>query len=116
MSFSLPRIAVAGFTAALLALPAGSAHAATAQTAHATPAETAELLFVAGGVRRLERTPSGTVDTVLEQTLQQLYRQEPALAPEDAEAEIRALSDALGAGGAATSPATLAVMPGNQRV
>ena len=113
----LPRIvAAAGASVALFALSGGAAHAATPASAHATPAETAQLLFVAGGVRRLERTPSGTVDTVLEQTLQQLYRDEPELAPDTAEAEIRALSDALASGGAPTSAATFAVMPGNQRV
>jgi hypothetical protein len=77
MSFSLPRIvAAAGASAALFVFPTGAAQAATPASAHATPAETAQVLFVAGGVRRLERTPSGTVDTVLEQTLQQLYRDE----------------------------------------
>jgi hypothetical protein len=116
MASSLFRIATAGVSAALFLLPAGAAHAATPASAHATPAEAAQLLFVAGGVRRLERTPSGTVDTVLEQTLQQVYRDEPELAPDSAEAEVRALYEATASGGAATSPATLAVMPGNQRV
>ena len=82
-------------------LPAGMAQAS--DTVRATPDQTARLLFVAGDVRRLSRTPSGTVDTVLEKVLQQRYRDEPSLAPEDAEREIEALHDTLASDGAATS-------------
>src|SRR3954464_8781814 len=115
-TLSPPRsawVAVLSLLALLCLLPTG-ANAAT--EARATPAETARLLFVAGDVRRLDRAPSGTVDTVLEQVLQQLYRDDPALDPADAQREIGALRTALDAGGRATSPATLAVLPGNQRV
>ena len=44
----------------------------------------------------------------------QLYRQDAALAPEDAKRDIETLDDALET--PATSTATLAVQPGNQRV
>jgi hypothetical protein len=101
---------------AVCLLPAGIGHAQGPDTFRATPEQTARLLFVAGDVRRLNRTPSGTVDTVLEKVLQQLYRDDPALAPEDAEREIERLHDTLAANGAATSSATLATVPGNQRV
>ncbi len=107
------RLALALPVAACL-LPAGMAQAS--DTVRATPDQTARLLFVAGDVRRLNRTPSGTVDTVLEKVLQQLYRDEPSLAPEDAERDIEALHDALASAGAATSAATLSTAPGNQRV
>ena len=107
------RLALAIPAAACL-LPAGMAQAS--DTVRATPDQTARLLFVAGDVRRLNRTPSGTVDTVLEKVLQQRYRDEPSLAPEDAEREIEALHDALASAGAATSAATLSTAPGNQRV
>ena len=69
---------------------------------------------MAGDVRRLSRTPSGTVDTVLEKVLQELYRKDPTLAPEDAKRAIDALDAALDT--PATSTATLAVLPGNQRI
>ena len=72
------------------------------------------MLFVAGDVRRLSRTPSGTVDIVLEKVLQQLYRDDPNLDPDAARGEIETLGGGLA--GPSTSPATLAVEPGNQRV
>src|SRR5262245_58752875 len=106
-TLSPPRsawLAVLSVLALLCLLPTG-ARAAT--ETRAPPAETAQLLFVAGDVRRLDRTPSGTVDTALEQILQQLYRDDPALDPGAAAGEIRALRDALNA--PATTPATLAV-------
>ena len=109
---TLRRCGVAALAAVCLT-PAGAAHAATT-TVHASPAETSHLLFVAGDVRRLSRTPSGTVDGVLEKVLQQLYRDDPGLAPADATAAIGSLRPALA--GAATSTATLAAQPGNQRV
>jgi hypothetical protein len=108
------RLALALVVGACL-LPAGSAHA-QASTVRATPSEVSRALFVAGDVRRLSRNPSGTVDTVLEKVLQQLYRENPELAPEEAQADIQRLGDGLAAAGAATSTATLAVQPGNQRV
>jgi hypothetical protein len=107
------RLSLAIPVAACL-LPAGMAQAS--DTVHAAPDQTARLLFVAGDVRRLNRTPSGTVDTVLEKVLQQLYRDNPSLAPEDAERDIEALHDTLASAGAATSAATLSTAPGNHRV
>src|SRR3954470_3943774 len=99
---------------AVLALaPAGVAHAQG--TVHASPAEAQRVLFVAGDVRRLSRNPSGTVDTVLEKVLQALYRNDPTLAPEDAKRDLESLRGALGANDG-SSPATLTVLPGNQRV
>ncbi|WP_028062941.1 hypothetical protein [Solirubrobacter soli] len=115
-TLSPPRsawLAVLSLLALLCLLPTG---ASAATEARATPAETAQLLFVAGDVRRLDRAPSGTVDTVLEQILQQLYRDDPALEPADAQREIGALRAALNGGDRATSPATLQALPGNQRV
>ena len=112
-SFVLPA-AVALIAVAASLAPAGVARAQAPATVHASAAEAAQLLFVAGDVRRLSRTPSGTVDTVLEKVLQQLYRQDAALAPEDAKRDIETLDDALET--PATSTATLAVQPGNQRI
>src|SRR3954454_15847526 len=112
---SLPRLAAVAVALAAAALaPAATARAATPTTVHASPAEVSRLLFVAGDVRRLSRAPSGTVDTVLEQVLQAEYRSDPSLDPADAAADIDGLRAAVGNG--ATSPATLAVVPGNQRV
>src|SRR3954463_6660295 len=112
---SLPRLA--GLTAALavaVLAPAAAARAATPTTVHASSAEVSRLLFVAGDVRRLSRAPSGTVDTVLEQVLQAEYRLDPGLDASDAAADIDGLRGAVGSG--VTSTATLAVVPGNQRV
>jgi len=113
---SLPRLA--GLTAALAVAalaPAAAARAATPATVHASPAEVSRLLFVAGDVRRLYRNPSGTVDTVLEHVLQAEYRLDPSLSPDQARQDIDGLQTAL-AGQDATSTATLAVEPGNQRI
>src|SRR3954467_6013499 len=115
-TLSPPRsawVAVLSLLALLCLLPTG-ANAAT--DARATPAQTAQLLFVAGDVRRLDRAPSGTVDTVLEQILQQRYRDDPGFEPADAQREIDALRAALNTGDRATTPATLEALPGNQRV
>src|SRR3954464_3655898 len=106
--------AVPGWPAAAPLAPAPTPHAATPGTVHASPAEVSRLLFVAGDVRRLSRAPSGTVDTVLEQVLQAEYRSDPSLDPADAAADIDGLRAAVGNG--PTSTATLAVVPGNQRV
>src|SRR5262245_40498472 len=112
---SLPRLAAVSAALAVAVLaPAAAARAATPATVHASPAEVSRLLFVAGDVRRLSRAPSGTVDTVLEQVLQAEYRADPGLDPATAAADIDGLRSAVGSG--ATSPATLAVVAGNQRV
>src|SRR3954451_8552592 len=114
MRFSHRLTAVAAALAAAAVVPAATAHAAQAATVHASPSEVSRLLFVAGDVRRLSRAPSGTVDTVLEQVLQAEYRSDPSLDPADAAADIDGLRAAVGNG--PTSTATLAVVPGNQRV
>src|SRR4051794_21921379 len=106
--------AVAALLAAGALAPAATARAATPTAVHASAAEVGRVLFVAGDVRRLSRAPSGTVDTVLEQVLQAEYRTDPALAPDDAAADIAGLRAVVGSGH--TSTAALAVVPGNQRV
>ena len=101
---------------AAVLLPTAAARADDANTVKATPAEVSQLLFVAGDVQRLSRNPSGTVDTVLEKTLQQLYRDEPALASDTAVQDIGRLRTAVSSAGEDASEATLAAQPGNQRV
>ena len=113
-SFVLPAAVTLLVGAAISLAPASVASAQAPATVHASPAQASQLLFVAGDVRRLSRTPSGTVDTVLEKVLQELYRKDPTLAPEDAKRAIDALDAALDT--PATSTATLAVLPGNQRI
>ena len=108
-----PVLPVAVVAAVALAVP-GVASAQGSAPIHASPSQAAQLLFVAGDVPRLSKAPSGTVDIVLEKVLQQEYRDDPALAPGDAAQDIRTLSGKLGSG--ETSPATLAVLPGNQRI
>src|SRR3954447_23489386 len=111
----LTRLAAVAAALAVAALaPTATAHAAAPGPAPASAADVGRLLFVAGDVRRLSRAPSGTVDTVLEQVLQAEYRRDPGLDPSAAAADIGGLRGAVGSG--ATSPATLAVVPGNQRV
>src|SRR3954468_883952 len=97
------------------AIASPSAQAQTPATVHATPQQAARLLFVAGDVRRLSRTPSGTVDIVLEKVLQQEYALDPALAPDQAESDVKSLSAKLSTD-AKTSAATLSAVPGNQRI
>src|ERR1044072_1713388 len=93
----------------LLCLPPTGASAAT--DVRATPAQTAQPLFVAGDGRRLDRAPPRTAATVLDPPPQPAPRADPAPAPADAQREIGALRGALTAGGRATSPATLEVLP-----
>src|SRR3954447_13636708 len=108
-------ITLSAAVVAAVALAAPSAQAQTPATVHATPQQAARLLFVAGDVRRLSRTPSGTVDIVLEKILQQEYALDPRLAPDQAQRDIRALSAELG-NDPRTSAATLSAIPGNQRI
>lgn len=102
-------------TWAALALSSARADAATTTVA-ATPAQVAAQLFVAGDTGRLSTVPSGTESLVLEKVLQQLYADNPALAAGDAVTDIQGLQNALSSGGAETSPATLTVMSGNERI
>src|SRR5262245_28458083 len=106
-------IALSAAVVAAIALAAPSAQAQT--VVHATPQEAARLQFVAGDVHRLSRTPSGTVDIVLEKVLQEQYKLDPNLAPATAADEIRTLSGKLGTD-PKTSAATLSAVPGNQRI
>src|SRR3954453_22241009 len=108
-------LALTAAVVAALALAAPSAHAQTPATVHASPQEAARLLFVAGDVRRLSRTPSGTVDIVLEKILQEEYALDPALAPDQAQRDIQSLGAKLG-NDPRTSAATLSAIPGNQRI
>ena len=105
-------LAAAGALAALGSAPA----AADATPVTATPAQVAAQLFVAGDVVRLSTVPSGTADVVLEKVLQQLYADDPGLAPADAAHDIDGLQAALSGAGPATSPATLAVLSANERI
>jgi hypothetical protein len=112
----LRPLAVAAALAALaLTAPVAARAAAPPTTVHASPAELSRLLFVAGDVRRLNRNPSGTVDTVLEHVLQAEYRLDPSLDPATAQSDIDGLRTGLAAQDA-TSTATLAVEPGNARI
>ena len=79
------------------------------------PAEVSAALFVAGDVARLSKVPGGTEDLVLEKALQQLYADEPALAPATAEGYIGELKTLLTAP-SAPSQASLELMSGNQRI
>lgn len=98
-------------------LPAGAQAAAAPSTpVNASAAQVAQLLFVAGDVGRLSQIPSGTEDVVLEKVLQQLYIENPTLAPAQAVSDIQGLQGALSSGSSAVSPATLTVMAGNQRI
>ena len=108
-------IALSAAVVAAVALAAPSAQAQTPATVHASPLQAARLLFVAGDVRRLSRTPSGTVDIVLEKVLQEEYRLDNSLAPDQAQSDIRSLSAKLSTD-ARTSAATLSAIPGNQRI
>ncbi|HEY6891027.1 MAG TPA: hypothetical protein VI300_24705, partial [Solirubrobacter sp.] len=110
------RIFLIGVAVAAGLFPAAAARADADDVVRASPAEVSQALFVAGDVRRLSRNPSGTVDTVLERVLQQRYRDDPSLEPEEARRSIESLRDGLARAGAATSTATLAIQPGNQRV
>jgi hypothetical protein len=100
-----------------LAVTAG-AHAATdpGTPVHLSPAQVAQTLFVAGDVGRLSQIPSGTEDVALEKVLQQLYLDNPTLAPGQAVSDIQGLESTLSSGTQAISPATLTVMAGNERI
>jgi hypothetical protein len=108
-------IALSAAVVAAVALAAPSAQAQTPTTVHATSQEAARLLFVAGDVRRLSRTPSGTVDIVLEKVLQQEYGLDKTLAPDQAKSDIQSLAAKLSTD-TKTSAATLSAIPGNQRI
>ena len=101
-----------------LAVAAAGAQAASAPSTpvHLTSAQVAQTLFVAGDVGRLSQIPSGVEGVVLEKVLQQLYADNPMLAPGQAVSDIQGLQTALASGSQAISPATLTVMAGNERI
>jgi hypothetical protein len=106
-------IALALSAILLLVLLTARAQAETPVTVH--PAEVSTALFVAGDVARLSKVPGGTEDVVLEKALQQLYADEPSLAPATAEGYIGEMK-ALLAATSAPSQASLQLMSGNQRI
>jgi hypothetical protein len=113
------RIVIAGLVALVLSLAvAAGANAASSPSTpvHLSAAQVAQTLFVAGDVGRLSQIPSGTEDVVLEKVLQQLYTDNPMLAPSQAVSDIQGLQSALTSGSQAISPATLTVMAGNERI
>jgi hypothetical protein len=108
---SLAALLLAG--ALLVALFAGGAHAETTVTVE--PAEVASALFVAGDVSRLSEVRYGTEELVLEKALQQMYADEPTLAPATAEGYVAEMK-ALLTSSSAPSQASLQLMAGNQRI
>ena len=65
-----------------LVVSAGAQAASAPSTpVHLTSAQVTRTLFVAGDVGRLSQIPSGVEDVVLEKVLQQLYADNPTLAP-----------------------------------
>ncbi len=100
-----------------LAVTAGARAASAPSTQiHLTPTQVAQALFVAGDVARLSQIPSGTESIVLEKILQQLYADNPSLPSAQAVSDLQGLQAALASGSQATSPATLTVMAGNERI
>lgn len=97
----------------LFVLAPGDAHAEGAVTVGS--AEVSSALFVAGDVARLSEVPSGTEDLVLEKALQQMYADEPELAPATATGYVEDMQKLL-ASSSAPSQASLQLMAGNQRI
>lgn len=104
-------------TVPLALLTAGAQAAAPAAETPVTvqPAEVATALFVAGDITRLSSPGNGTEELVLEKALQQLYADEPTLAPATAEGYVAEMKTKL-AGASAPSQASLQLMAGNQRI
>ncbi len=100
-------------SALLFALAPTQAHAEATVTVG--PAEVSTALFVAGDVARLSKVPAGTEDLVLEKALQQMYADEPELAPATAEGYVGDMQTLLAAP-SAPSQASLQLMAGNQRI
>ncbi len=105
-------LAIAVLLAAALLRPGEARAEATVKIG---PAEASEALFVAGDVSRLSAVPAGTKDVILEEALQQLYADEPELAPATAEGDISKM-EALLEAPSAPSNASLQLMAGNQRI
>jgi hypothetical protein len=114
------RNLIGGMAAAALTLAFATAGAQAASSpstpVHLSSAQVAQTLFVAGDVGRLSQIPSGTESVVEEKVLQQLYADNPLLAPGQAVSDIQGLQAALASGAQAISPATLTVMAGNERI
>jgi len=98
----------------MLVLPGTPAQAAETPVT-LKPAEVSQALFVAGDITRLSQVPSGVEDLVLEKALQQLYADEPALAPATAERYVQDMKASLAAS-SSPSQASLRLMAGNQRI
>jgi hypothetical protein len=110
---ALTLITTASLAGALLVPPL--AQARTEAPVTVGPAEVSTALFVAGDVARLSKGPAGNEDVVLEKALQQMYADEPALAPGTAESYVSDMQ-ALLAASSAPSQASLQLMAGNQRI
>jgi hypothetical protein len=100
-------------TVLLLVVSSARAQAETPVTVQ--PAEVSTALFVAGDIARLSKVPGGSEELVLEKALQQMYADEPALAPATAEGYVGEMK-ALLAAPSAPSQASLRLMAGNQRI
>ncbi len=113
----LTRLALVAIPAVafVLALSPAQAHAATEPPVTVHPAEVSAALFVAGDVARLSKVPAGTEELVLEKALQQMYADEPELAPATATGYVGDMKTLLSAA-AAPSLASLQLMTGNQRI
>ncbi len=108
-------LAIFGLLAGAILLGSLSARAQAETAVTVGPAEVSTALFVAGDIARLSKVPGGTEELVLEKALQQLYADEPALAPTTAEGYIVEMKILLAAA-SAPSQASLELMAGNQRI
>ncbi len=113
-SFRSALAAIALCAALLVVLAPARAQAAETPVT-VEPAEVSTALFVAGDIARLSRASGGAEELVLEKALQQIYADEPALAPTTAEGFVGDMKTLLAAP-SAPSPASLQLMAGNQRV
>lgn len=115
-NLKLTHAALAALVLSLLTFVLAPALAsATEAEVSVGPAEVSTALFVAGDVARLSEVPAGNEDVVLEKALQQMYADEPELAPTVAESYVRDMQLALSSP-SAPSPASLQLMAGNQRI
>jgi hypothetical protein len=98
-----------------LSLSVGVAVSAAEPAVSVGPAEVSTALFVAGDISRLSKVRAGTEELVLQKALQQIYADEPSLAPATAEGYIGEMR-ALLASSSAPTQASLQLMAGNQRI
>ncbi len=107
--------AAAVLVALSLSLSAGVAVSAAEPAVTVGPAEVSTALFVAGDITRLSKVRGGTEELVLQKALQQIYADEPSLAPAAAEGYIGEMKTLLASSSAPTQ-ASLQLMAGNQRI